>query len=247
MGPLARPESRPLIVAHRGVRSNEWEENTPAAFTAAHKAGADWVELDARRSADGVAVLYHNGWTPDGLPVVDRTAAELADAGLAPLDKVLAGLPEGMGVDLEVKNLPGEPDYDPDDGIVEIVAEVVRAAPQRPMIVSSFNPLTVASLVRVLPEVPACLVHFDSLPVTVAMNIAIQQGAVALCSRVRSPGLDAQGVAAVHAAGLSILVWTVNDVPTAARLATAGVDGMVTDRPDLLLAAMTSDAATQPR
>ena len=244
MGPLSRPKDRPLIVAHRGLRGDSWQENTLTAFTEAHRAGADWVELDARRSKDGVAVLYHNGWTPDGVPVVDRTAQELSSTGLATLEEALAGLPEGMGVDLEVKNLPGEPDYDPDDGIVGIVAEIVRAGTDRPMIVSSFNPLTVASLVRVLPEVPACLVHFDSLPVTTALHIAKEQGAVALCSRVRSPGLDTEGVAAVHAAGMSIMVWTVNDVPTAARLATAGVDGMVTDKPHILLAAMQPDPPT---
>ena len=246
MTPFLRPEGRPLIVAHRGVRGNGWSENTPAAFSAAHEAGADWVELDARRSADGIAMLYHNGWTPDGVPVVDRTATQLAEAGMATLEEVLAALPAGMGVDLEVKNLPGEPDYDPDDGIVEIVAQIVRAAPARPLMVSSFNPLTVASLVRALPDVPACLVHFDSLPVRTATTIAKEHGAVALCSRVRSPGLDSEGVAEAHAAGMSVLVWTVNDVPTAARLATAGVDGMVTDRPGLLLAAMQAEAATPP-
>ena len=246
MHKLFLPMDRPLVVAHRGLRSDDWEENTPAAFAAAHDAGADWVELDARRSADGVPVLYHNGWTPDGVAVMARTAVELAELGLVSLEEVLDGLPDGMGVDLEVKNLPGEPDYDPEDDIVRLVAEVVRAAADRPMMVSSFNPLTVAALVRELPDIPACLVHFDSLSVGAAAGIAAEQGAVAVCSRVRSPGLDTDGIAAAHAAGMAVLVWTVNDVPTAARLVTAGVDGMVTDNPGLLLAAMAPDGPRPP-
>lgn len=245
MGPFEAVPGRPLVVGHRGVRGKTQPENTVAAFLAAYEAGADWVELDARRSADGVAVLAHDGWTPDGVPVVDRTAQQLAELGVETLDEALACMPPGMGVDIEVKNLPGEPDYDEDDRFVSAVAEVVRPrASQRPVIVSSFNPLTVAELVRALPEVPAGLVHFDSLAVTAALPIAREQGAVALCSRVGAPRLDAEGVAAVHAAGLGLLVWTVNDLAVAAELVRAGVDALCTDDPGALVA--TLDAMPPP-
>jgi glycerophosphoryl diester phosphodiesterase len=239
MGPFSAAAGRPLIVGHRGVRGQEPAENTPAAFAAAHAAGADWVELDARRSADGVPVVHHDGWSPDGVAVVERTAAELAAVGIVTLAEALDGLPDGLGVDVEVKNLPGEPDYDPGDAIVEAVARVVGPrAGERPLLVSSFNPLTVAALVRTLPHLPAGLVHFDSLAVTAALPIAIEQGAVALCSRVGAPSLDAAGVAAVHDAGLGLLVWTVNDLALAAELAAAGADALCTDDPAAMVAAL---------
>lgn len=239
MGPFPNEPGRPLVVGHRGLRGGAVRENTPPAFTAAFEAGAEWVELDARRSADGVPVVFHDGWCPGGGPVVDRTAEELAALGICTLAEVLDALPEGMGVDLEVKNLPGEPDYDPEDAVVAAVAEVVRPRlGQRPLLVSSFNPLTVAGLVAALPDVPAALVHFDSLAVTAALPIAIEQGAVALCSRIGSPNLDRDGIAAVHEAGLGVLVWTVNDLAQAAQLAIAGADAICTDRPGALATAL---------
>ena len=127
----------PVIVGHRGVRRPGVAENTPSAFQAAAAEGANWVELDARRSADGVAVVYHDGCTPDGVPVVQRTARELAASGVHALAQVLAALPEGLGANIEVKNLPGEPDYDPDDGFVAVLAEAIRPLPQRPLLLSS--------------------------------------------------------------------------------------------------------------
>lgn len=239
MGPFPNQAGRPLVVGHRGVRDGIVPENTPAAFAAAFAAGAEWVELDARRSADGVPVVYHDGWCGDAVPVVDRTADELKALGICTLDEVLRALPGGMGVDLEVKNLPGEPDYDPEDAVVAAVAEVVRPLEgDRPLVVSSFNPLTVAELVRALPDVPAGLVHFDSLSVTAAVPIALEQGAAALCSRIGAPNLDREGIAAVHAAGLGLLVWTVNDLVQAAQLAIDGVDAICTDHPGALVAAL---------
>lgn len=239
MDVFAAPHGRPLVVGHRGLRNATVRENTPEAFAAAFSAGAQWVELDARRSADGVPVVYHDGWCPDGVAVVDRSTDELLALGIYTLDEVLRGLPAGLGVDLEVKNLPGEPDYDPDDAVVPAVAEVVRPlVDDRPLLVSSFNPLTVAALVESLPQIPAGLVHFDSLAVTAALPIAIEQGAVALCSRIGAPQLDADGIAAVHAAGLELLVWTVNDLMQAAQLALAGADAICTDDPGALAAAL---------
>lgn len=235
---------RPVVVGHRGLRHPELEENTPAAFAAAHAAGAQWVELDVRRSADGRLVLYHDGWTPDGVPVVDRPAAALADHGLWTLERVLPALPEGMGVNVEVKNFPGEPDYDPEDAIVPIVCEVVADhVGTRPLLLSSFNPLTVAGLARGLPDVPAGLIHYSTVAVSMAVPMAVEQGAVAVCSRVEAKGLDPEGVAVAHRAGLEVMVWTVNDPEVARRLAAAGVQALCTDDPATIRDALEADAA----
>ena len=51
--------SLPLVIAHRGA-SRDAPANTPAAFEAAIAVGADAVELDVRRTADGVLVVHHN-------------------------------------------------------------------------------------------------------------------------------------------------------------------------------------------
>ena len=237
--PVFSPNSAPpVIVGHRGVRRPNLAENTPAAFAAAVAEGARWVELDARRSADDVPVVSHDGWTPDRTPVVDLTAAELAAAGIVSLADVLAAMPAGVGVNVEVKNLPGEPDYDPDDAIAPLVAEVVDGRADRPLLLSSFNPLTVAALVRCAPAVPAGLVHYDAIAVAAAIPLALEFGAVALASRVGAAGLDEDGIAAAHDAGLEVMVWTVNDPAEAIRLANAGADALCTDDPAALVAAL---------
>lgn len=229
----------PLIVGHRGVRRSDVAENTPDAFRAAASEGADWVELDARRTADDQIVVYHNGCTPDGVPIVQRTAAEHAASGIAGLPDVLAALPPGLGVNIEVKNLPGEPDYDPDDGLVPVLARIVKeTAATRPLLLSSFNPLTVAALGQHLPGMATGLVHYDAIAVVAAAEIAVEYGAVALASRIGAAGLDSAGIGAAHDAGLAVMVWTVNDTATALQLAEDGADAICTDDPGSLRAAL---------
>ena len=229
----------PVVVGHRGVRRPGLAENSPSAFATAYAEGATWVELDARRSADGVAVVYHDGCTPDGVAVVQRTAGELAASGVFALADVLAGLPDGLGANIEVKNLPGEPDYDPEDTFVEVVADVVGAtAGARPLLMSSFNPLTVGALAAALPAVPAGLIHYEGIAVPAAVELALEFGAVALASRLGAEGLDAAGIGQAHAAGLEVMAWTVNDTEVARALAEAGVDAICTDDPAALCVAL---------
>ncbi len=235
---------RPVVVGHRGVRRPSIAGNTPDAFLLAAEEGAPWVELDVRRSADGVAVVYHNGWTADKVPVFARTAAELADHGIDRLDELLPQIPAHLGINVEVKNLPGEPDYDPDDAIVDVVADVVTThRGDRAMFFSSFNPLTVAALSRRLPDDKIGLIHYDGIPLVNAIPLALQFNAALLSAHVGAKDLDAAGIAAAHDAGLAVMVWTVNDPDVARSLAAAGADALCTDVPGVILEGL---AATPP-
>jgi glycerophosphoryl diester phosphodiesterase len=232
--------AQPVIVGHRGLRRPGVAENTPEAFQLGAAEGADWLELDVRRSRDGVPVLYHNGYTPDRVPVVARNAADLAaEFGIVTLAEALAGMPPGVGLNFEIKNLPGEPDYDPWDRIVATVAEAVRdCAATRPVAVSAFNPLTVSALRKTHPDLPVGFIFFDAISIADAIPIAAEFGADALAPRFGAPGLDEHGVAAAHAAGLELMVWTVNDPELARSLAAAGVDALCTDDPGGIRAAL---------
>lgn len=210
-------------------------ENTVASFRAAAAAGATWVELDARRTADDAVVVHHDPVTPDGGPLVARTAAALAALGVEALTDVLDGLPPGLGVDVELKNLPGQPDHDEDERLAAAVAGVLRPhVGTRPLLVSSFNPMTVSALVAHLPDVPAGLLHSDTLPVVSALEIALEVGAVVVGPHVDAVVGPAE-VAAVHAAGCAVLVWTVDDPARARALVAAGVDALCTNDPAGLL------------
>ncbi|HET9600676.1 MAG TPA: glycerophosphodiester phosphodiesterase, partial [Acidimicrobiales bacterium] len=82
-----------------------------AAFRRAAEIGADMVELDVRRSADGVLVVHHNADLADGRAVASTASRELP--GTVPaLDEALAAC-EGMTVNVEIKNDPDEPGFDP--------------------------------------------------------------------------------------------------------------------------------------
>lgn len=234
--PLRRSPGRPLLIAHRGLRGPEAVENTPAAFAAAAAAGADWVELDIRRSADGIAICHHDP-SFGGVDIVTCTARELTPAGIHSLREVLATMPAAVGMVLEVKNLPGEPDFDESEAVVGLVAEAVHALPAgRQLLTSAFSPLTVAALRDALPQVATGLVHFDSLALSAASEIAVEYGAQVVVSHSCSPGLDAPTIATLHDAGLGLAVWTVNDPDRAADLAAIGVDGLLTDDPAALRA-----------
>jgi glycerophosphoryl diester phosphodiesterase len=221
----------PAVVGHRGA-PRVAPENTPAAFAAAAEAGAAWVELDARRAADGTVVVHHDPVTADGLAIVSRSAAELAQLGVWELGAILDGLPPGLGVDVECKNFPGHPDYDEDDALAHQVAALLAArAGVRPFMTSSFNPVTVAVLAQVLPAVPAGQLYVEGLATEAAIGIAAQQGARVLCAPVSARDLDATAIAAAHEAGLAVMVWTVDDPDRATVLAEDGADALCTNDP----------------
>lgn len=239
MKPFAHP---PVVVGHRGAPERA-PENTPASFIAAAELGATWVELDARRSADGVPMCHHDAHTPDGVAVVARTADELALMGVWSLAAVLAALPGRVGVDVEVKNTPGEPDFDEDNGLVEAIAAAVEPRlDERPWMSSTFNPSTMAALAAALPDVPAGLLHLATLDVHQAASIAAEYGATVLCPQDGAPGLDADGLQRCHEQGFAVLVWTVDDPSAAAHLASVGVDAICTNRPDVIAAVLERQA-----
>jgi glycerophosphoryl diester phosphodiesterase len=225
-------------MGHRGSPLRA-PENTPESFALAAAEGATWVELDARLSADGQVVVHHDAHTPDGVAVVDRSVEDLKVAGVHLLSDVLDLLPPGLGVDVECKNLPGEPDYDEhDERLARAVTDVLHPrAGSRPLMTSSFNPLTVEALAVSLPELVAGLLYVGTIAMEDVLEIARDLGARAVCPHVDLP-LGADDVAAAHAAGCAVLVWTV-DLPERAReLAAAGVDALCTNDPAGLAVAL---------
>lgn len=236
MGPFG-DAPRPVVVGHRGAPVAA-PENTPASFTAAAAAGASWVELDARRSHDGAVVVHHDAWLPDGAAVVDLERRDLRARGVWALDEVVAALPAGLGVDVELKNLPGEPDYDETDALVAGLVGVLDTAGDRPLLASSFNPATVLAVRARLPDLPAGLLVAPGTRTASGVAVAVELGAQVYCPHAGSPDLLPAGLAAAHTAGLQVLVWTVDDAEQARQLAAAGVDALCTNDPAAIVRAL---------
>ena len=99
------------VIGHRGASSTH-AENTLEAFEAAARAGADGIELDVRRTAE---VVHHDAALADGRLLRRTPAAELP-SWVPTLAEALEASGE-LWVDIEVKNLPSDPDYDAEHGI----------------------------------------------------------------------------------------------------------------------------------
>ncbi len=218
------------VVAHRGA-SGRARENTVEAFRAAVELGADGIELDVRRTSDGVLVVHHDAALPDGRVLVDTPAAELP--AHVPTFAAALDACAGAWVDVEVKNDPAEPDFDPDDVAAGgVVAELARRPADRWMI-SSFRLATIDRCRALDPDLPTAWLVLDVHDRTIAR--AVDGGHAAI--NPWESTLSAGAVASCLAAGLAVYPWTCNDPARAVELASWGVAGIVTDVPDLLLAA----------
>ncbi len=230
----------PRVWAHRGAR-RQAPENTLAAFTRARQLGADGVELDARRSADDVVVVHHDPTTRRvgllaGAPFA---AVRAARPDIPTLDEALDAC-AGVTVNVELKNLPGQRDYDPTERVAALVADTLARRDHRDdVLVSSFN-LETLDAYRALDTTPTGFLTLRGLDPLVALPLIAERGHRALHPDVR--GLDAPRAAAVVDAarrvGLSVHVWTVNRRATLVELASAGVDAVITDVPDVALRAL---------
>jgi glycerophosphoryl diester phosphodiesterase len=241
----------PLRLAHRGSRSL-WPENTLPAFQGAVDLGYRYVETDVRLTLDEVVVVFHdetvdrvtNGtgrvrdWPLAELRLLDAAYGFIAADGfphrgsgvaVPTLEEVLLTWP-AVHFNIDIK----------DRRIEWHVADVVkRLGREDSTLIGAFSDVRVNRYRRILGERAAT----SAGPATAAaMWLASRVGA-----HVRSPvvayqlpfdarvaPIDGKLVDAVHRAGAQIHAWTVNEPADMERLLAMGVDGIVTDRPDLL-------------
>jgi len=229
---LRRGHGAPIgVLAHRGG-TGPWRENTLEAFTGALRLGADGVELDVRRTSDGRLVVHHDAEVAGAGPIHALRASELP-TWVPGLDEALE-ICAGAVVNVEVKNSPLEPGYDPDETVAADVATVLQATSARPgpgrarVILSSFWPASLAAVRATGTALATGLLVHPSLDPAQAAEQARALGCAALHpfhSQV-TPAL----VDLVHAMGMSVVVWTVNEPDDLSAVAGAGVDAVISDR-----------------
>jgi len=236
------PPGRPWVIAHRGA-SAAFPENTAAAFRGAAAQGADAVELDVRRTADGEAVVHHDAALPGLGAIVEQRAADLRlrCPWVPTLAEALAAC-RGMWVDVEVKNSPADPDWDPADTLVARVVALIREEGRRQeVLLTSFNPATLARARSLEPALPTGWLVEDAAPALPAcLAAAAAAGHTALLPWAPTLAGESGGAlaAAAREAGVSLIAWTVDDPGEARRLAAAGLSGIITNQPARLLAAL---------
>jgi glycerophosphoryl diester phosphodiesterase len=233
-------------------------ENTAAAFAQAAAMGVDGCELDVRLSRDGEVVVIHDATldrtTDASGPVSALTAAELArvDAGCHfgpetghPWRGRGEGVPRLADILAAHPGLPFIVELKGDDPALAVAATEVardRRALDR-ICFGGFSDATVAAARRAAPsattsgateEIRAALYrsYFWMSPGTVPYQ-AFQVPETSNGTRI----VSRRFVRAARRAGIVVHVWTVNSAADVARLKAWGVDGVITDRPDMALAA----------
>jgi glycerophosphoryl diester phosphodiesterase len=237
---------RPTIFAHRGA-SQFAPENTLASFDLAEKQGATAIELDAQLTSDGHVVVIHDDTvdrTTEGLGRVrdlDINTVKSLDAGshfdisfkgerIPTLEDVFATFGQRLLINIELKN-----NASPFDDLPAKVASLVTQYHlQERVIFSSFNPIAVHRIKRLLPETSCgmlCsggwantwmdlrrlrLISFDALHPDIS-------------------NVDQSLVDRVHGTGSRIHVYTANQPDEIQRLLDLGVDGFFTDAPPLAI------------
>lgn len=234
------------VVAHRGA-SAEAPENTLPSFKLGWEL-ADADELDIYLSQDGVPVVMHDASTKRTAaldkPVAEQTVAELKslDAGawkaprwagtrIPTLSEVLALVPEGKRLFIEIKCGPE---------VIPALEKAVRDSGKTPkqLALIAFNLETLKQAKAKLPELPAYWLasykedkKTGKLPAVEDLIAKAKAGGVDGLDLDYKFPIDEAFVAKVHASGLKLFTWTVNDLEVALKQKAAGVDGITTDKP----------------
>ncbi|MET3164155.1 MULTISPECIES: glycerophosphodiester phosphodiesterase [unclassified Arthrobacter] len=239
---------RPIALAHRGF-SRAGLENSMAAFRAAAELGYEYLETDVHTTSDGVLLLFHDDTldrVTDGRGrISELTAAEVSTARIGgrepvPLfDDLLTAFPAAR-LNLDVKDWKS---------VQSLAAGIERHGAHDRVLVASFSDrrrravlkmlsrpvassagmVTNALFVLLGPVLPAAWLRLalrGPLRDVQALQVPVRYGAV----RVVTPAY----VRRAHALGLVVHVWTINHPAEMHRLLDLGVDGIVTDRADLL-------------
>ncbi|QEO10859.1 glycerophosphodiester phosphodiesterase [Protaetiibacter larvae] len=243
MGALRAPGEPAFVAGHRGDRASA-PENTIPSFASAVDSGLDFLETDVQLTADGHPVLMHdetvdrttNGTgavaslTLDQIRSLDAGswyASEFAGVQVPTFEEfldVLAGCRKKAIVELKGIWTP--------DQVRGILGGVYARGVQNRIIFASFELPTVESLALAAPAIPR-VINIRSLPKD-PVALAQQYEAIALMTTPKSLERSPDAVTRMHAAGLGMLVYTLNSKQRWSEALGLGVDGIVTDKPSKL-------------
>ncbi len=251
------PESV-LVIAHRGGKGL-WPENTLYAFREAARLGVEILEMDIHSTKDGVLVVIHDDTvdrTTDGSGAVQNyTLEELRKLDAAyrwtnddgasfpyrsqgiqipTLEEVLLTFSD-MRLNIEIKP--------PDVRIAEKLCEQIRASQSSSrVLIASFHSEVIQAFREKCPEVATSageeeirtffILNIFSLTATYtppaqAFQVPEYSGRLHI--------LTPKFIRNAHRRNVQVHAWTINDAYTMTRLIEIGVDGIITDYPDLLL------------
>ncbi|WP_231713413.1 glycerophosphodiester phosphodiesterase family protein [Arthrobacter sp. zg-Y769] len=235
----------PIALAHRGF-SPDGYENTLPAFRAAAELGISYLETDVRTSRDGVLMAFHD-------ETVDRISGgalgKISELTRKELDEVLVGgaerIPTFEELLTEWPRMRLNVDIKDAAGAALLAALIEKHSAHDRVLVASFSD---ARRLRALRRLARPAASSAGSTLTAVLRLLAPLGAARILARagrfqcvqvplrfgpipVVTPGF----VRSCHRAGIQVHVWTINDAPTMNRLLDLGVDGIVSDRADILV------------
>lgn len=238
-----------LPMAHRGgslLAENQGIENTLAAFENAVALGYRYLETDVHATGDGELVAFHD---PDLGRVTDNPGL-IAELSFKDVRSVLVGGREVVPTLDELLEAFPDARFNVDmksSGAVPLLARAIsRHNAGARVCVGSFSGLRVRQFRRLMPRVATAATASEILlmssgrvsrrvpGVDVVFQVPITHTRGPVTMKLVTP----KSVAAVHAADRKIHVWTIDDPDTMHHLLDMAVDGIITDRPDLLKAVL---------
>jgi glycerophosphoryl diester phosphodiesterase len=225
----------PKVMGHRGAAAYA-PENTLESFREARRRGVTWVETDIVLTADGVPILMHD----DSLKRttgIDRLVAETRrtdlPASVPTFEEAIACWGElGLGCNVEIKPSEGR-EAETARTVVETLRRCWPAHLPQPLL-SSFKDASLAAAHAAAPEFARAL-----LIKQLADDWRTRAEAVA-ATGINTDGklLTAVRAVEIRKAGYALGVYTINDGDVAKALVGMGVDCVITDAPDVILAAL---------
>ncbi len=208
--------------------------NTRASFVElATEAEVDGVELDVRRTADDQLVVIHDDRYADGGLVLEMSADSRPPDVLLLADAL--DLCVGLRVNIELKNHPTEPTFDPDERIADVCARLLDDRGTDDVIVSCFGLACIDRLIRVRPHTPTALLLLSRRPVDEIVVAAVSERHRAVHPYISM--VDAEFMRRCRSLDLQVNVWSGVDESDEAvqALLDHGVDGLITESPERAL------------
>ena len=225
----------PRVIGHRGAAAYA-PENTLASFREARRRGATWVEIDVKLTADGVPIVMHDSSLKRTMGI-DRLLAETPRAELPgdvpTFEEAIACFAElGLGCNVEIKPCEGR-EAETARSTVQTLGRCWPASLPPPLL-SSFKDASLVAARAAAPDFARAI-----------LLDAIGEDWRARAEAVGAVGVNTNGkrLTAVQAvdirkAGYALSVYTINDGDVARALVGMGVDCVITDAPDVVLAAI---------
>lgn len=218
-----------LKIGHRGAKAYE-PENTILSFKRAIELGANAVELDVRRTKDGEIVVIHDAEvdrTTNGrglvseltLSEIKRLSTEKGEK-IPTLEEALDFLDRKVKILVELKEV----------GIEEKVLDIIRRRGlEDNVMIISFHEEALRRVRELSGTIKTGLIYVKHKdPIGAALSLKAQY--ILPMYKFIYPSL----IRKAHASGIKVIAWTINTPEEAQEYARMGVDGIASDKPDIL-------------